>query len=144
MILVGDSSGLVAAFNPKVPEHAAARTALQQAALTLVSPLVMLEIEHVVTRNEHREMAYGINDWLLAQETKGRVKIPEVSSALLRIGRRVQGRYLDLGLDLTDATNVAIAERYETIDILTLDRRDFRAVKPLTGHEAFRVLPDDL
>ncbi|WP_236573092.1 hypothetical protein [Nocardia caishijiensis] len=57
---------------------------------------------------------------------------------------RVQGRYLALRLDLTDATNVALGERYETADILTLDRRDFRAIQPLTGHPAFRILPDDL
>jgi uncharacterized protein len=144
VILVGDTSGLVAAFNPKDPAHETARTALQQAALTLVSPLVMLEIEHVITRNQNRELAYGVNDWLLAQETTGRVRIPEVCGALLRLGRRVQNRYLGLRLDLTDATNVALAERYETADILTLDRRDFRAITPLTNHDAFRVLPDDL
>jgi predicted nucleic acid-binding protein len=49
-----------------------------------------------------------------------------------------------LELDLADAVNVALAEEYETDVVLTLDRRDFRAVLPLTGHKAFRVLPDDL
>lgn len=28
--------------------------------------------------------------------------------------------------------------------ILALDRRDFRAIRPLTPHNAFCVLPDDL
>jgi hypothetical protein len=40
--------------------------------------------------------------------------------------------------------NVVLAERYETDSILTLDRRDFRVMRPLTGHAAFRLLPDDL
>ena len=40
--------------------------------------------------------------------------------------------------------NVVLAERYETDGVLTLDRRDFRAIRPLTGHKAFRLLPDDL
>ncbi|MFD3657369.1 hypothetical protein [Streptomyces sp. NPDC058620] len=40
--------------------------------------------------------------------------------------------------------NAVLAEAYETEYILTLDRRDFRAVRPLTGHKAFRLLPDDL
>ncbi|WP_336085704.1 PIN domain-containing protein [Nocardia sp. SSK8] len=144
MILVGDTSGLVAAFNPKDPEHIAARSALQQAALTVVSPLVMLEIEHIVTRNLNRQVAYGVNDWLLAQEHKGRIEIPEVSAGILRTARRVQNRYLALKLDLTDATNVGLAEQYATVDILTLDRRDFRAIEPLTPEKAFRILPDDL
>ncbi|MGW4636287.1 PIN domain-containing protein [Nocardia sp. NPDC004415] len=144
MILVGDTSGLVAAFNPKDPEHAAARACLQQAALTVVSPLVMLEVEHIVTRNLNRQAAYGVNDWLLAQEHKGRVVVPAVSASIVRTARRVQNRYLALQLDLTDATNVSLAEQYATIDILTLDRRDFRAIEPLTPEKAFRVLPDDL
>lgn len=37
-----------------------------------------------------------------------------------------------------------LAEEYGTDAILTLDRRDFRAVLPLTEHKAFRVLPDAL
>lgn len=40
--------------------------------------------------------------------------------------------------------NVALASGYDTDAILTLDRRDFRAVRPLGRHKAFRVLPDDL
>ncbi|BAW05603.1 PIN domain-containing protein [Nocardia seriolae] len=144
MILIGDTSGLIAAFNPSEPDHGAARKVLQQAALTVVSPLVLLEVEHVLTRNVNREAAYGVNDWLLAQERSGRIEIAVVSVAVRRVARRIQNRYVALRLDLTDATNVALAERYETVDVLTLDRRDFRAVAPLTAHDAFRVLPDDL
>ncbi|WP_245671719.1 PIN domain-containing protein [Nocardia amamiensis] len=110
----------------------------------MVSPLVLLEIEHAITRNMNREKAYGVNDWLLAQERTGRVAVAEIPAGLLCIARRVQSRYADVRLDLTDSTNIAPAERYETADILTLDRRDVRAVTPLTCHGAFRVLPDDL
>ncbi|SUA73895.1 Probable ribonuclease VapC26 [Nocardia otitidiscaviarum] len=144
MILIGDTSGLIAAFNSADPEHSDARAALQQAALTVVSPLVLLEVEHVTTRNLNRRAAYAVNDWLLAQERIGRIEVPAVSADLLRVARKVQDRYLSLRLDLTDATNVSLAERYETVEVLTLDRRDFRAITPLTGHSAFRLLPDDL
>jgi predicted nucleic acid-binding protein len=144
MIVIGDTSGLVAAFNSADPEHVCARAALQQAALTIVSPLVLLEVEHITTRNLNRRAAYAVNDWLLAQERTGRIEVPTVSAGLLRVARRVQNRYLALRLDLTDATNVSLAERYETVAILTLDRRDFRAISPLTGDAAFRLLPDDL
>ena len=144
MIVVGDTSGLVAAFNSADPQHAGARAALQQAALTIVSPLVLLEVEHITTRNLNRRAAYAVNDWLLAQERTGRIEVPEVSADLLRVARKVQDRYLSMRLDLTAATNVSLAERYETVAVLTLDRRDFRAVTPLTGHAAFRLLPDDL
>lgn len=120
------------------------RAALQQAALTVVSPFVLLEVEHITTRNLNRRAAYAVNDWILAQERTGRIEVPPLSADLLRVARRVQNRYLALRLDLTDATNVSLAERYETVAVLTLDRRDFRAVSPLTGDAAFRLLPDDL
>ncbi|MEU3326468.1 PIN domain-containing protein [Streptomyces albus] len=144
MIVVGDTSGLVAALNAADPEHEAARTAMRQAALTVVSPLVILEIEHITTRNVDRKAAHVVNDWLLAQESTGRLTIPELSADTLRKARTVQNRYVALRLDLTDAVNVVLAEAYDTETILTLDRRDFRTVTPLTGNHAFRLLPDDL
>ncbi|KRV49191.1 twitching motility protein PilT [Wenjunlia vitaminophila] len=144
MIVVGDTSGLVAALNASDPEHEAARTAMRQAALTVVSPLVILEIEHITTRNVDRRAAHAVNDWLLGQERTGRVAIPELTAGTLRKARTLQDRYAALRLDLTDAVNIVLAEAFDTEIILTLDRRDFRAVTPLTGDHAFRLLPDDL
>ncbi|GAA3627816.1 PIN domain-containing protein [Streptomyces chitinivorans] len=144
MIVIGDTSGLVVALNNSDPEHEAARAAMRQAALTVVSPLVIPEIEHITTRNVDRRAAHAVNDWLLAQERTGRVAVPELSAHTLRRARDVQNRYAALRLDLADAVNVVLAEAYETEIVLTLDRRDFRAVTPLTGSHAFRLLPDDL
>ncbi|WP_370592640.1 hypothetical protein [Streptomyces sp. NBRC 109706] len=49
-----------------------------------------------------------------------------------------------LRLDLADAVGVVLAHRYRTDRVLTLDRRDFRAITPLTpGFESFRILPTD-
>ncbi len=143
MILVGDTSGLVAAFNVDDPEHAAARQVLIAAPLTVISPLVLLEIEHIATRTISRQAALAINDWLLAQDRTGRVAIAAVAASTLRTARAVQNRYAALRLDLTDAVSVALADQYETDAVLTLDRRDFRAVVPLSGAPAFRLLPDD-
>lgn len=144
MIVVGDTSGLVAAFNLDDPEHVAARNAFRKASVTVISPLVFAEIEHIITRNVDRKAAHAVQDWLLQQEQIMRVLIPEVPAAALRRARTVQSRYAELGLDLADAVNVVLAEEYETDTVLTLDRRDFRAVRPLTGHKAFRLLPDDM
>jgi uncharacterized protein len=55
----------------------------------------------------------------------------------------VAERYADTGLGLADASLVAVAERLGTIDIATLDERHFRAVRPLAGGKAFRLLPAD-
>ncbi len=81
---------------------------------------------------------------MLQQEQNMRVLVPEVSATVLRRARSVQTAYADLRLDLADSVNVVLAETYETEIVLTLDRRDFRAIRPLSGHTAFRLLPDDL
>jgi hypothetical protein len=47
-------------------------------------------------------------------------------------------------LGLVDAADVVVSEWYETEAVLALDRRGLRAVAPLTGRRAFRVLPGDL
>jgi predicted nucleic acid-binding protein len=144
VIVIGDTSGLVSAFNADDPSQAAARHAFQRASVTIISPLVFAEIEHIITRNIDRNAAHQAIDWLLAQEDTKRVLLPELTALLLRRSRMIQGRYAALRLDLADAVNVVLAAEYETDCILTLDRRDFRAVQPLTQHRAFRLLPDDL
>ena len=57
---------------------------------------------------------------------------------------QTRDHYAALDLDLADTVNVALAFEYRTDTILTLDRRDVRALTPLTPHKAFRLLPDDL
>ncbi|MFI1963859.1 PIN domain-containing protein [Streptomyces pathocidini] len=144
MIIVGDTSGLVAAFNTDDHEHKKARRAFHEASATVISPLVFGEIEHIITRNIDRKTAHVVQDWLLQQERSMRVLVPEITADILRKARTVQTRYTELRLDLADSVNVVLAERYETDTVLTLDRRDFRAIRPLTAHAAFRLLPDDL
>ena len=52
-------------------------------------------------------------------------------------------QYADLRIGLTDALNVVIADRYRTAQIITLDMRHFRAVRPLRGRTEFVIVPFD-
>lgn len=70
--------------------------------------------------------------------------MPEITEDHLGAAQMIRLRHAPLDLDLADAVSVALAAEYDTDAILTLDRPDFRAVRPLGRHEAFRVLPDDL
>jgi predicted nucleic acid-binding protein len=57
--------------------------------------------------------------------------------------RALLARYADLTtFDLADASCVVLAERHGCFDILTTDRRDFRAVAGRDG-QYFRILPYD-
>jgi hypothetical protein len=46
------------------------------------------------------------------------------------------------GVGLAYAMNAALAAAYEMADMFTTEH--FRMMRPLTGHPAFRLLPDDL
>ncbi|GCB47461.1 hypothetical protein SNL152K_4766 [Streptomyces sp. NL15-2K] len=70
--------------------------------------------------------------------------MPEITEDHLGAAQSVRVRCRALDLDRVDAVNVAPAADYDTDAILTLDRRDFWAVRPLGRHKAFRVVPDDL
>lgn len=102
------------------------------------------ELDHVATRELGREAALGAVDDIRRWMRAGRVVVPQIDEDHLAAAQSLRVRYGDLDLDLADAVNVALAAEYDTDVILTLDRRAFRAVRPLGRHKAFRVLPDDL
>ncbi|MFJ3492900.1 PIN domain-containing protein [Streptomyces sp. NPDC086091] len=144
IIVIADTSGLLAALDSTHPEHEAANEAIMAAGLLVMSPLLLAELDHVATRELGRDAAVGAVDDLRRWMTRGRVVLPEITEDHLSAAQSVRLRYRALDLDLADAVNVALASDYDTDAILTLDRRDFRAVRPLGRHKSFRVLPDDL
>ncbi|MFJ6985459.1 MULTISPECIES: PIN domain-containing protein [unclassified Streptomyces] len=144
IIVIADTSGLLAALDSTHPEHEAANEAIMAAGLLVMSPLLLAELDHVATRELGRDAAVGAVDDLRRWMTRGRVVLPEITEDHLSAAQSVRLRHRALDLDLADAVNVALASDYDTDAILTLDRRDFRAVRPLGRHKSFRVLPDDL
>ncbi|MTE21391.1 PIN domain-containing protein [Streptomyces sp. TRM43335] len=144
IIVVADTSGLLAALDSAHPEHHASNEAIMAAGLLVMSPLLLAEIDHVATRELGREAALSAVDDIRHWVRRGRIALPEITEDHLDIAQSVRARYRDLDLDLADAVNVALAAEYDTDVVLTLDRRDFRAVRPLGRYKAFRVLPDDL
>ncbi|TDU05516.1 putative nucleic acid-binding protein [Streptomyces sp. 846.5] len=144
IIVVADTSGLLAALDSTHPEHSAANEAITAAGLLVISPLLLAEIDHVATRELGREAAVSAVDDIRRWMGRGRVVVPEITEDHLGAAQSVRARHASLNLDLADAVNVALASDYDTDAVLTLDRRDFRALRPLSRHKAFRLLPDDL
>ena len=144
MIVVADTSGIIAASDRNAPESAACRDILQEAGTVIISPLVLAEVDHLAKARFGTQARTTIIDFVIAQARQLRFQIPDTSIEILDTARMVQKQYASLDLDLADAVNVALAAQYRTDAVLTLDRRDFRAMRPLTTHEWFRLLPDDL
>ncbi|MCE3030614.1 MULTISPECIES: PIN domain-containing protein [unclassified Streptomyces] len=144
IIVIADTSGLLAALDSTHSDHGAANEAIMAAGLLIASPLLLAELDHVATRELGREAALSAVDDIRRWMRRGRVVVPEITEDHLGAAQMLRIRYRALNLDLADAVNMALAADYDTDAILTLDRRDFRAVRPLSRHKAFRVLPDDL
>jgi len=110
----------------------------------IISPLVLTEVDHLAKAQFGSQARTAIIDFILAQARLLRFQIPETGLEILATARLLQQQYARFDLDLADAVNVALAARYRTDAVPTLDRRDFRGAAPLTPHKCFRLLPDDL
>ncbi len=110
----------------------------------IISPLVLTEVDHLAKARFGSRARTAIIEFVIAQVRQLRFQIPEAGLEILETARQVQRQYASLDLDLADAVNVGLAAQYRTDAVLTLDRRDFRAIRPLTPHKWFRLLPDDL
>jgi len=144
IIVVTDTSGLLAALDARHPDGSAAREALATAGTLVVSPVLLSELDHLACRILGRRAADQAIDDIRRWVRAGRAILPEISADTLDQAQAVRAQYASLRLDLADAVNVALAAEFRTNAMLTLDRRDFRTIRPLTAHKAFRLLPDDL
>jgi predicted nucleic acid-binding protein len=144
VIIVADTSAIIAASDRNARESAACRDILQQAGTVIISPLALTQVDHLAKARFPSRARHAIIDFVIAQARETRFQIPETGIEILDTARLVQKQYANLGLDLADAVNVVLAAQYRTDAMLTLDRRAFRAVRPLTPHKWFRLLPDDL
>ena len=144
MIAVADTSGLLALFNRTEPEHEAAAVAANACGLLVVSAMTLTEVHQVASVRAGRRVADAIIGTLVARIEETRLAIAPTTARLLRTALVLRRRYANLDLDLADTVAAVVAAEYRTEVVLTLDRRDFRAIRPLTDHNAFRLLPDDL
>lgn len=144
MIVVADTSGILALFNRSDTEHFLVRRAADAASALVVSPLALTEVHHVASVRAGGKVADAILELLADRAEAGRVVMGAAGSTQLRAALDVRTAYSDLNIDLVDAMCVVLADEYDTDAVLTLDRRDFRILRPLHRYSAFRVLPDDL
>ncbi len=144
MIVVADTSGIIAASDRNAPESAACQGILAEAGTVVISPMVLTEVDHLAKARFGSHARTAIIEFIIDQLRQSRFQVPETGLETLTTARLVQQQYAGLDLDLADAVNVVLAARYRTAAVLTLDRPDFRAISPLTPHKWFRLLPDDI
>ena len=138
-MIILDTSGLLAAIDGSQRQHAAAAAALRGAdGPLLLSPFVLAELDYLLATKVSEQAAAAILD----QVAVGAYRLEPMAAQDIARAAEVIDQYRDLRLGLTDASLVVLAERYGTLDLLTLDERHFRAISG-PGRRPFRLLPAD-
>ena len=138
-MLILDTSGLLAALDDDQRAHPAAkRVVADYDGLLLLSPFVLAELDYLLSTR----VGWNAGISLLGEVGRGTYRLESFSGDDVAEALGVIERYADLGLGLTDASNVVLANRYDTLDMLTLDERHFRALRG-PRDRPFRLLPTD-
>ncbi len=134
-IAIVDSGPLIASANTADPQHRPCLAALRSPRYQLVIPaLCVAEVTYLLGR---REGARAEATFLRGLENFD-VEAP-MPAEWSRVADLVK-RYEKLRLGGTDASVVALAERFKTDIIITLDHRHFGTIRPKHS-DAFRLLP---
>ncbi len=129
-MIVADTSGLLALFNRREPAHDAVRTIVEAEDEPLVvSPFVVAELDHLVSTR------LGVIAELdaLSELSNGAFDLATFTTDQLARAHDVIARYRDQEIGITDASVVVLADHYRTRRVLTLDRRHFDVLRPISG-----------
>lgn len=139
-MIVLDSGGLYAFLDTDDADHEAASAAIDASPGPFVlTPFVLAEVDYLV----QRRLGVAAECAFLDDVDTGIYTLTPFSDDDLSQAVALVKQYSSLGIGLTDASVVVIAGRFRTVGLLSLDERHFRAIKPLRGGTAFRLLPYD-
>jgi predicted nucleic acid-binding protein len=136
-LIVVDTSVVVAFMNRRDDDHDRVAVWMDTIVEDLfTTPLVVAEIDYLVSQAGGPEAALAFYEDL----TSGAYLVewwPEAVQETVKVARDHRA------IGLADASVLALAARLQTTRVATLDERHFRAVVPLTGEDAFTLLPAD-
>ena len=136
-VAIVDTGPLYAAVDMNDQDHTRCVQAMQTSGLRLIIPsLVVAEATYLIGSRMGPNVESAFLDSLGCCEIES--PLPDEWS---RIAKLVN-QYGDFPLGGTDACVVALAERFATATIMTLDHRHFAAIKPLHC-SAFHLLPEN-
>ncbi|MEW5353273.1 PIN domain-containing protein [Streptomyces sp. 16-176A] len=146
MIAIADTNALYRLLDPRLSGHEAHKKALGSISHLIISPMVLAELDYLIAARAGAEKAVVAARFVERNVATRRFEVPSVSdhlSAAIAVAEGYRDADGGKGVGLTDAMNVALAATYRTEAMFTSDSH-FRMIRPLTGHQAFRLLPEDL
>jgi predicted nucleic acid-binding protein len=146
VIAIADTNALYRLLDSRLTGHAEHKEGLAAISHLVISPMVLAELDYLIAARAGARQALTAARFIERYAATRRFEVPPVAAHLSTAIAVAEG-YADAdggkGVGLTDAMNVALAAAYGTEVLFTTDRH-FRMIRPLTGHPAFRLVPDDL
>lgn len=135
--MIVDTSALLAFFDTDEPDHQELSAIISQASEPLViSPYVVAEVDYLIgTRLGVKAEAVALRELAAGAWDLATIDIADLTKIV-----SVIEKYDDQAIGVADASNVVLAERYQTSTIATLDRRHFEVLRPMSGGH-FTILP---
>ena len=127
MALVLDTGPILALLDADDPDHGRCVELLETTPEDLVVPsLVLVEVDYWVLKLLGRD----VWDVFIGDLADGAYRLADLDVDTLARAAELERAYRNLDLGLVDATVIALCERLGEPKVVTLDRRDFSAVRP--------------
>lgn len=137
MAIVADSGAIFALYDRKDRHHTAVRRVLDhERSLVIIPSAILGELDYLLRQHLGIQAELDFIESVMSGSFTLENLIPE---DVVRCHELIT-TYEDLDLGLADAVVIATAERLNIERILTVDERDFRAVRPKRGRP-FLLLP---
>jgi predicted nucleic acid-binding protein len=139
MALIADSGAIYGLHDRRDRHHRALRKVIElETGPILISQAILSEIDYLLRAKLGIDAELDFMDDIIASIF---TLVPFMPIDVIRC-RELIANYRDLDLGLADAAVMATAERLGVNRILTVDERDFRAVRAADGKH-FKLLPAD-
>ena len=137
MIIV-DTSALLAMHDPRDKHHKKlGEIALKKKHELIISPYVVAEFDYMLSRANSPELSLMALNNLLTSP----FELVQLTTEDFVTATKVIQKYQDLKIGITDASLIALASRFETNKVMTLDRRHFGVMKTISGKH-LQIIPD--
>jgi predicted nucleic acid-binding protein len=134
--VIADTGFVVALANRSDSKHQAVRTVYIQQQMILLPQTVLAEVAYLIGRESGIVTVASLLRGLPVSRFS---LIALVEQDILRVAE-ILNQYADSRIDFVDATVMAVAERLNIVNVLTLDRRDFSLFRP-RHCDIFNLIP---
>jgi predicted nucleic acid-binding protein len=135
-VAVADTGFVVALLNQTDARHSDVVPIYTRQSSIFLPQTVLAEVAYLVGRDAGIQTVVAFLRGLTASRFR---LTPLIDVDVNRVAAILQV-YADSRIDFVDASVMAVAERYESTKILTLDQRDFRLFQP-KHCDSFEILP---